>query len=249
MKKTIRVSHRIFVNNFWKLYKKNRINNLHVVFELASLICGNLKIFDFDASIQPIVALLKEFAANNSEEFFVNEVNGTIYLGQKKYFSLFKEFTSKMDSTTKSSKSRTEELYGLMMGFPESATTAWKLDTGLSNNDRQHLLNFYSCVIVDRSFSEIGLMNFVYSKSNWQEEFKFKTKIELHVCQTFPEIFTFIKMKKNAENVANLKSMVRTKNLFAKMKPLQKALFLACKSNEMPHEEKNAVLPIIQMVS
>lgn len=247
MKKILSKSDRKFIDDLHLLFKTSSISNSrHSIFEAANFICDGQKVFDLYCPPKKIIAFLRNFAENNSNHFFVFEVEDRIFLVRKKYSKLFREYVKLRYSKKKKDRGRSGELYGILMGYPKTAAIAWHKDTDREDNNRKHLLNIWACAVVTGSLKDIGLMNFVFSANDWQEEYKHKIKTELHVCNAFPKIFKPVHAKKNEKYVLEIKNNLRKKNLFKHMKPVHKAAFIACASAAIPFDEKRLICQLAE---
>lgn len=220
-------------------------NKLHILCEFANFIIGGQKLFDLNKNNfnkkewKLIVEFLEKIIPINNTFILIIE-DENVYLTRKKNQKDIKHFLE--ISYMKLPEVGME--YGNFMGFPVSATKAWFDDYSNSIENRKYLLNFYANQVIESVLGHIFLMPFVFSIKSWQNEYKYQIRRHLKIYKKFPEIFIVEFLNNNKKNVnyqtieSNLKSHLKKKDLFKIFSPYQKAVFIACKGNELTMQEK-----------
>lgn len=197
-------------------------DNLHLTFELASLLLGSKKMLDTERIFnikekvkKKIFSWLQE-RFKNDKNYYLEIKNNTLFLVRKKSLNLYREYT---DCQT---DSEWEKMYGILMGFPESATNAWFLDFDRNQNDRRFLMKFSEQQIIESVLGDIFLQAFVFSRENWMKEYRFNLKNHIYIYEIFPDIFLKDITEEEKVFYINIKSHLKKRNLLLEFSPLDK---------------------------
>lgn len=232
----------------FEFLKKNSNNNefdiLHVICELANLILKGQKLFDFNLERFFVSKEIKnnfrvlfiDFHSKNEKIFNLEITKDRIFLINNKDLSLYKKYIAAVDIKDQG------EIYGELMGFPKTATIAWKKDFYHLNNKRSFLLNNYSQHTINFVLGDIFKMGYLFSKDNWETEFKSEVKKHMKIYETFSDIFLKKLNKRKRVKLNLLKKNIKKKKLFNLLNPIQKAIFLACENDLLNEKEKHELV-------
>lgn len=217
------------VKNFYQIAKElMRMDARPVVFELALLLFGQKKMFDNERLFHEKATVRKKITAwlmnhfQNEKDYHMETVGRFFCVVRKKNLKLLDEY--------KRSKSDFEEagrIYGVLMGFPRSATNAWYLNGGIDDGDRVHLLNSYEHALLEEVLGDITLRGFVFSRKSWQSEYRFQIREHVRIYEMFPEIF-LVGIQGNQDNLVyynRVKLHLKKGNLLVKFSPLERFMF------------------------
>ncbi len=203
---------------------------LHATFEFALLLFGTKKMFDDDRfcfekkSVQKKVVTWLRENFHNQKDYYFEQNGNSFYLVKKRSLHFFRAYKKASSAQDHPEESR---LYGVLMGFPKSATDAWFIDYHLDIGQRVCLLNFYEQVVFEEVLGDIFLRGFAYSRKHWQSEYRFQVREHVRIYELFPEIF-LREIQQNEikhEYYDCVRSHLQKRNLLTEFSPLDLYMF------------------------
>lgn len=205
-------------------------DTLYATFEFALLLFSSKKMFDDDRfysekkSVRKKVIIWLKENFHNEKDYYFEQNGNSFYLVKKRSLHLFRAYR---EASNTLNRAEAERLYGVLMGFPKSATDAWFSDYDLNVGERVYLLNFYEELVFKEILGDIFLRGFACSRKHWQSEYRFQIREHVRIYELFPEIF-LTDIQEDQEKVEyynRVKSHLKKGNLLVKFSPLERFLF------------------------
>lgn len=174
------------------------------------------------------------------ENYFSKKYNKKIIAGE--YWFIYKNIHSEelLSSYLRTKKNSPEyvKLYGLLMGYPKTACAAFAKDIKNPPEKAKYVLSFGSMRILYKAYPRLGIMNYIYSKRNWEAEYRETIAKEFFIINQLPEIFKKYHTTKNKKVLEEVVKNSQQKNLYQKISVELKNKFLSCESGKLNFNEQ-----------
>ncbi|MBP9821600.1 MAG: hypothetical protein KBC98_01810 [Candidatus Pacebacteria bacterium] len=213
----------------------------HVICELANFLLDQQKVFDLSQEKMnelfenDLSEILQTYASLQKGNLIYMELEDRFYLIHKKHESLFQEYRKETGSA------KGGQLYGDLMGFPATATEAYLLDWEHEVEERKFLMGFHANDLVTRSLGDIFLMPFIFSKNNWQDEYRAWVKIHLNIYQKFPETFSYLQTSRAKTYLREVKQKMVQESLWNLFGESEKQLFQTYEDPTVSWKKKHSI--------